>query len=81
MNFGKYQNVAFDAMLAKAESVEVGPERNQAMAEATEVVMADQPIIPLYHFHHIVGFGPRIGSYVMHPRGWTTAMQTLAAME
>ncbi len=81
LNFGKYQNVAFDAMLAKAESIQEWPKRNQALAEATELVMADQPIIPLYHFHHIVGFGPRIGSYVMHPRGWTTAMQTLAAME
>jgi peptide/nickel transport system substrate-binding protein len=68
-------------MLAKAESIQEGPERNKALAEATDFVMADQPIIPLYHFHHIVGFGPRIGSYVMHPRGWTTAMQTLPTTE
>ncbi len=81
LNFGKYQNLAFDEMLAKAESIGVGPERNEALASATELVMADQPIIPLYHFHHIVGYGPRIGSYVMHPRGWTTAMQTQAATE
>lgn len=77
LNFGKYRNEAFDAKLAHAESIAVGPER----AEATELVMADQPIIPLYHFHHIVGYGPRIDAYVMHPRGWTTAMQTLAATE
>lgn len=81
LNFGKYQNAAFDATLAQAESIAVGPERNAALAEATDLVMADQPIIPLYHFHHIVGYGPRIGAYVMHPRGWTTAMQTLAATE
>ncbi|APO76965.1 dipeptide/oligopeptide ABC transporter substrate-binding protein (plasmid) [Rhizobium etli 8C-3] len=81
LNFGKYRNETFDTMLAKAESIQEGPERNQALALATELVMADQPIIPLYHFHHIVGYGPRIGSYVMHPRGWTTAMQTLPAME
>ncbi|WP_043617716.1 ABC transporter substrate-binding protein [Ensifer sp. ZNC0028] len=81
LNFGKYQNVAFDEMLARAERIAVGPERNAALASATELVMADQPIIPLYHFHHIVGYGPRIGSYVMHPRGWTTAMQTQAATE
>lgn len=79
LNFGKYRNDAFDQMLAKAEGVAVGPERNKALAEATEFVMADQPIIPLYHFHHIVGYGPRVSSYQMHPRGWTTAMQTLAA--
>ncbi|HEV7319275.1 MAG TPA: ABC transporter substrate-binding protein [Ensifer sp.] len=81
LNFGKYRNAAFDAKLAKAESIPVGPERNEALASATELVMADQPIIPLYHFHHVVGYGPRIGAYVMHPRGWTTAMQTLAATE
>jgi peptide/nickel transport system substrate-binding protein len=81
LNFGKYQNATFDVMLAKAEGIKEGPERNQALGEAAELVMADQPIIPLYHFHHIVGFGPRIGSYVMHPRGWTTAMQTLPAGE
>ncbi|RVM90726.1 ABC transporter substrate-binding protein, partial [Sinorhizobium meliloti] len=81
LNFGKYRNEAFDAMLARAESIAVGPERNAALAQATELVMADQPIIPLYHFHHIVGYGSRIGSYVLHPRGWTTAMQTLPAME
>ncbi|MBM3095010.1 ABC transporter substrate-binding protein [Ensifer sp. T173] len=81
LNFGHYRNEAFDAMLAKAESIQEGPERNKALADATDVVMADQPIIPLYHFHHIVGYGPRVGSYVMHPRGWTTAMQTLPATE
>jgi len=81
LNFGKYQNAAFDGKLTKAESIAVGPERNAALAAATELVMADQPIIPLYHFHHIVGYSPRIGSYVMHPRGWTTAMQTQAATE
>ncbi len=81
LNFGHYRNEAFDAMLAKAESIEEGPERNKALADATDFVMADQPIIPLYHFHHIVGFGPRVGSYVMHPRGWTTAMQTLPVTE
>lgn len=68
-------------MLARAESIQDGPERNKALAAATEFVMADQPIIPLYHFHHIVGYGPRVVSYVMHPRGWTTAMQALAATE
>lgn len=81
LNFGHYRNETFDAMLAEAESMQDGPERNKALAAATEFVMADQPIIPLYHFHHIVGYGPRIASYVMHPRGWTTAMQALAATE
>ncbi|MDH7809453.1 ABC-type transport system substrate-binding protein [Rhizobium sp. AN67] len=81
LNFGHYRNPSFDALLAKAESIEEGEERNAALAAATELALKDQPIIPLYHFHHIVGYGPKVGSYVMHPRGWTTAMQTIAAME
>jgi peptide/nickel transport system substrate-binding protein len=81
LNFGHYSNPEFDALLTKAQGIEAGEVRNQALADATELVMQDQPIIPLYHFHHIVGFGPKVGSYVMHPRGWTTAMQTKAATE
>lgn len=81
LNFGHYRNPSFDALLAKAESIEEGEERNAALAAATELALKDQPIIPLYHFHHIVGYGPKVGSYVMHPRGWTTATQTIAATE
>jgi len=81
LNFGHYRNETFDAMLADAESVRQGSERDQALAKATEFVMADQPVIPLYHFHHIVGFRQKVASYVMHPRGWTTAMQALPATE
>lgn len=81
LNFGHYRNPSFDALLAKAEGIEDDEERNAALAEATELALKDQPIIPLYHFHHIVGYGPKVGSYVMHPRGWTTAMQTIPATE
>ncbi len=81
LNFGHYSNPEFDALLTKAQGIEAGDARNQALAEATELAMRDQPIIPLYHFHHIVGFGPKVGSYVMHPRGWTTAMQTKTETE
>ncbi|GAJ96117.1 ABC transporter substrate-binding protein [Rhizobium rhizogenes] len=75
LNYGKYMNHAFDEMLIKAETLEVGPDRDKALADATEFVMRDQPIIPLYHFDHLFGYGARVASYTMHPRGWTTAMQ------
>jgi peptide/nickel transport system substrate-binding protein len=81
LNFGHYRNPAFDTLLKNAESIEVGEERNAALAKATELAMRDQPIIPLYHFHHNVGYGSKVASYTMHPRGWTTAMQTIAATE
>jgi peptide/nickel transport system substrate-binding protein len=79
LNYGRYTNPAFDAMLAKARTLDVGPTRDKALADVTDFVMQDQPIAPLYHFHHISGFGERVGAYVMHPRGWTTAMQASPA--
>lgn len=77
LNYGRYENKTFDEMLAKAKALEEGPARSEALARATEFVMADYPIIPLYHFHLIAGYGPKVGSYTVHPRGWTTAMQTV----
>lgn len=79
LNYGRYSNPDFDAMLSKALDMEDGPERNAAIAKATEFVMADYPMLPLYHFHLIVGHGQKVGAYAVHPRGWTTAMQALPA--
>lgn len=81
LNYGDYRNTEFDDTLAKAETIEVGPERDEAVARATELVMSEYPIIPLYHFHHIAGYGQRVASYHVHPRGWTTAMQAVPAGE
>jgi peptide/nickel transport system substrate-binding protein len=81
LNFGHYRNAQFDDMLVAAEGVRAGPERDAALAAATEFVLADLPILPLYHFHHVTGYGPRVGAYAMHPRGWTTAMQAAPVKE
>jgi peptide/nickel transport system substrate-binding protein len=81
LNYGKYQNKAFDEMLVKAEALEDGPTRNDALAKATEFVMADYPIIPLYHFHLIVGYRDKVRTYTVHPRGWITAMQAVPSGE
>lgn len=79
LNFGGYSNPAFDALLIGAQALEVGAARDAALAEAADLVMADAPVAPLYHFHHIFGYGAAVASYVMHPRGWTTAMQAKPA--
>lgn len=81
LNYGKYQNKEFDEMLAKAKSLEDGPERSEALARATEFAMADYPMIPLYHFHLIVGYREKVGSFTVHPRGWVTAMQAVPSGE
>lgn len=81
LNYGHYENKAFDEMLAKAKAMEEGSGRHEALARATEFVMSDYPIIPLYHYHLIVGHGPKVGAYTVHPRGWTTAMQAASRTE
>jgi len=81
LNYGNYRNHAFDEMLAKAKTIEEGPDRNEALARATEFVMADYPMLPLYHFHLIVGYGQKVASFTVHPRGWTTAMQAAPSKE
>jgi peptide/nickel transport system substrate-binding protein len=81
LNYGKYENQSFDAMLETAMSMEDGPDRNEAVARTTELAMADYPMLPLYHFHLIVGHGQKVGSYAVHPRGWTTAMQAVPSEE
>nr|WP_272809178.1 ABC transporter substrate-binding protein [Shinella sp. YE25] len=81
LNYGDYRNPEFDKLLADAETIEVGPKRDEAVARATDFVMADYPIVPLYHFHHIAGYGQHIATYTVHPRGWTTAMQATPAEE
>jgi peptide/nickel transport system substrate-binding protein len=77
LNYGKYSNPSFDEKLIKAMNMEDGPDRDGAIAKATELVMADYPMLPLYHFHLIVGHGQKVGAYTVHPRGWTTAMQAV----
>ncbi len=81
LNYGRYRNPAFDDALAKAQGIDEGPERDAAMAAATELVMADYPIVPLYHFHLIAGYGKHVASYTVHARAWTTAMQAVPAGE
>ncbi|WP_306222493.1 ABC transporter substrate-binding protein [Bosea beijingensis] len=79
LNYGKYSNPQFDAKLATAKTIEEGPARSAALAAATEFVMADYPMLPLYHFSLITGHGQKVRSYAVHPRGWTTAMQAVPA--
>jgi peptide/nickel transport system substrate-binding protein len=81
LNYGRYENKTFDQMLTKAKAMEEGPGRSEALASATEFVMADYPTIPLYHFHLIVGHSQKVGSYTVHPRGWTMAMQAAPPTE
>ncbi len=49
-NGGKYSNLEYDALLAKAASMEAGPARMAVLAEAENIlVVEDQAIMPIYY--------------------------------
>lgn len=57
MNPAAYQNPEYDRLLHEAETQSDAPKRQQAMEQAERVLLADMPIIPVYHYttQHLVG--------------------------
>ena len=47
-NYSRYHNAAYDQLLAKAAALENAGARAEVLREAEALLMADQPIIPLY---------------------------------
>jgi oligopeptide transport system substrate-binding protein len=50
INFGGYENAAFDTMLSQANSIEDMQERAVLLSEAEAAAMADHPLLPLYFY-------------------------------
>lgn len=73
-NRGRYSNPAFDAALEKALTIADEEERNKVGADAVAMVMADVPVIPLYHSALIFATGPKVGSYDASPLERTMAL-------
>lgn len=63
MNPSSYESQAFDALIKKAETEIDTKKRMKLMQQAEQVLMADMPIIPIYHYttQHLVS--PRL-------KGW-----------
>lgn len=70
-NRGRYSNPQMDEILAKALATVADPARAKLLAEATEVAIADQGVIPLYYQINIWGlrkglaFEPRADEYTL----------------
>ncbi len=47
-NYSRYRNPAYDALLAKAAAMENSGARAHLLSQAEELLMTDQPVIPLY---------------------------------
>jgi peptide/nickel transport system substrate-binding protein len=70
-NRGRYSNPQMDEILTKAMATVADPARAKLLAEATEVAIADQGVIPLYYQINIWGhrkglvFEPRADEYTL----------------
>ncbi len=68
-NYSGYRNQRFDA-LYRAGNANLDPvARMREMSEAEAVAMADQPVIPVYHFTRRFLVGPQVKGFVPNLRG------------
>lgn len=65
-NWSGYANPAYDELLVKANGSTDAGERLQLFMDAERLASADQPLIPIYHYHGKLLLSPRV-------RGWWDA--------
>ncbi len=49
-NYGRYSNPEYDKLMLEAEMTADLPKRAKLMQKAEAIAMADQPVIPIYHY-------------------------------
>ncbi|MEM9417472.1 MAG: peptide ABC transporter substrate-binding protein [Planctomycetota bacterium] len=68
-NDAKYANAAYDQLLDAAETEMDAPARLKMLAEAEALMLAEQPLMPLYHYTNLELFDPaRVKNH--HPNPW-----------
>ncbi len=63
-NYGKYSSAAYDALMAKAADMTDAPSRAAVLREAEVLMLADQPIVPLYIDASRYLIAPRVDGWV-----------------
>lgn len=64
INYSGYANPAFDAALDAALKISDPGKRSLAMGDAQTILMADAPIIPIYHYVSKSLVSPRVSGWV-----------------
>jgi oligopeptide transport system substrate-binding protein len=59
-NFTGWSNADFDGLLFTAERTADAAERNALYAKAERLLLADAPVIPLYHYTHVFLIRPSV---------------------
>lgn len=71
-NYGRYTSGAFDGLLGRIRDSDDGPARNALLAEAERRLIADRPVLPIYHYTRtfllrpwVLGLNPHVLDF--HP--------------
>lgn len=68
-NFSGYANPAYDARLDAANATADAAARLSLLAEAETLMLADQPVIPIYWYYGTALVGPRVQGWIDAPLG------------
>ena len=63
-NYGDYDNLAYDALLAKADSEPDADRRAAYLAEAERIMLTDAPVAPIYFYVNKNLVSPRVTGWV-----------------
>ena len=69
LNYSRYKNPEFDALVKKAEDTTDIDKRAQTLFEAEKIWMRDQPIIPLLYYSTMNLVSPKLKGFVPNLRG------------
>jgi oligopeptide transport system substrate-binding protein len=73
MNYGQYENPEFDQLMAESDATTDSKARNELMREAETLMLADLPVIPIYHYVSKNLVSPRVQGWVDNTKNkhWT----------
>jgi oligopeptide transport system substrate-binding protein len=64
MNYGQYDNAEYDRLMDQSDAITDSTERNELMREAEAIMLAELPVIPIYHYVSKNLVSPRIEGWV-----------------
>ena len=64
MNYGQYSNPEYDRLMAESDLTTDAEARNAMMREAETLMLADLPVIPIYHYVSKNLVSPRVQGWV-----------------
>ena len=64
MNYGRYHNAEYDRLMDESDAITDVSARNDAMRQAETLMLADMPVLPIYHYVSKNLVSPRVEGWV-----------------